>query len=255
MRRQAARAIGLAAALGASMLAAPTPASAATSAPRYLHTFQGDQTGELYGWAVSALADVNGDGVQEAIIGVPNHSRADGSLIGHTDVRSGRTGALLYRLWGHTGDRHGYAIADAGDVNGDGVHDIIAGAPAGGSSCTPRATTPGRAYVYSGATGKWLLTLHGQAAGDHFGAAVASAGDINGDGRGDLLVGAPCNGTKGTDSGRGYVMSGRNGSVLHRQRQHVHRPGVRLLLSDRQGGPCVRRREHRRRARPGPRCG
>lgn len=215
MRRNAARAAAVAAAMGAALLVAPTTAPASTS-PRYLHSFHGDQTGELYGWAVSELADINGDGAREGIVGAPSHARPDGSLVGHVDVRSGRTGRLLFRFLGNAGDRLGYAIADAGDVNRDGVHDIVAGAPASGSGCAPRGTAPGRAYVYSGATGSRLLTLRGHRPGDHFGAAVASAGDLNGDGRTDLLVGAPCSGARGADSGRGYVHSGRDGSVLLR---------------------------------------
>jgi hypothetical protein len=197
------------------------PASAGRGAPAApgsgttIHTWAGDQPGERYGWAVADLADIDGDRVKEAIIGAPRHVDGTGTPAGHTDVRSGRTGAVLFRFTGAAEDRHGYAIADAGDVDGDGRHDIVVGATGEGQlACTavPRA---GRAYVYSGRTGAVLHRIEGQAAGDQFGGAVGSAGDVTGDGRADLLVGAPCHdGPAGVDAGRAYVVDGRTGRVL-----------------------------------------
>lgn len=188
-------------------------ADAVPPSDQIIHHWSGDQSGERYGWAVSELADIDGDGVQEAIIGAPFHA-VDGQLNGHTDVRSGRTGDVLFRFDGAAGDHHGYAIADAGDVDEDGVHDIIVGAPAGSTACAGTETLPGRAYVYSGATGEQLLALTGEAIGDHFGSAVASAGDVTGDGHADLLVGAQCNDASGQDSGRAYIYSGADGSLV-----------------------------------------
>ena len=98
---------------------------------------------------------------------------------------SGRTGKPIYRLPGAPGDDQGYAIADAGDTDRDGVHDIISGAP--------RADRPGpgRAYLYSGRTAGCCTRSRATRAGDEFGSAVASAGDQNHDGYDDVLVGAP----------------------------------------------------------------
>src|SRR5439155_2323481 len=87
------------------------------------------------------------------------------------------------------GDNFGVWVSSAGDVSGDGYADVIVGAlrnEAGG-------TDAGRAYVYYGGPGADAvadLTLTGAAAGDLFGNSVSSAGDVNGDGSADVIVGA-----------------------------------------------------------------
>jgi len=200
-------------AMGASGVA--VPAVAAPAEPVFVHTWRGDQALERFGFAVSELSDIDGDGAREAIIGAPFHRDAAGVVAGHTDVVSGRSGALLYRFEGAPEDRHGYAMTDAGDVNGDGVADIVVGAT--GVSALACAAVPrtGRVYVYSGADGALLLRVDGEADGDQFGAAVAAAGDVDRDGRADVLVGAPCHdGPRGVDAGRAYVVSGRTGATL-----------------------------------------
>ncbi|HEX2498687.1 MAG TPA: hypothetical protein VHO00_07785 [Actinomycetes bacterium] len=210
-RRSAVR-IGAALAI-AFALAVPAASAQSSTPPGTFVTMTGDQPGEGYGWAASELADIDGDGAAEVITGNPFHTDADGTFSGHTDVRSARTGDVIYTFIGQPGELHGYAIAAAGDVNGDRAADLIVGAPGAALSCgsNPQA---GRAYVYSGADGSTLLTLDGEAAGDQYGAAVGSAGDVNRDGRADLLVGAPCFDGVGADSGKAYVVSGRTGRVL-----------------------------------------
>jgi hypothetical protein len=194
--------------------AAATPVPAATE-PTFVHTWHGDQAGERYGFAVSELTDIDGDGAREAIIGAPFHRNSQGVVTGHADVMSGRTGALLHRFEGGPEDRLGYAMADAGDVNGDGVADVVVGAPGVSQLACVAVPRPGRVYVYSGADGSLLLRMAGEADGDQFGAAVASAGDADRDGHADVLVGAPCHdGPAGQDAGRAYVVSGRTGAVL-----------------------------------------
>jgi len=135
---------------------------------------------------------------------------------GRVWVYSGRTHHLLFERAGRAFDQNGYAVADAGDINGDGVPDVISGAPGTGSAV-------GHAYVYSGATGRTIVRLHGHIAGDQFGAAVAGAGDVNHDGVPDLLVGAPGSGPGSTDPGHSYVISGRTFHVI--RVLHGDRPG------------------------------
>ncbi len=155
--------------------------------------------GDYFGWAVSPLADVNRDGAAEAIIGEPGNDR------GTTWLLSGATGAVLRSFAGQPGDANGFAIADAGDTNRDGYNDIISGAP------RQTLDAPGHAYLYSGRDGSLLHAFVGEAVPDSFGAAVSSAGDVNRDGRPDLLIGAPAH----AGGGIAYVYSGRTYAPLY----------------------------------------
>lgn len=185
-----------------AVLAAATavPAGAFVDDDPVLHTLTDE--GPFYGWAVSELTDVDADGVTDWIAG----SIGADDFSGFTQVVSGATGTELFRFPGAPAELHGYAIADVGDVDADGTHDIVAGAPG--------FAGPGTVYVYSGADGSTLLTLHGEANGDFFGSAVADAGDVDGDGHADVLVGAENNDASGAESGRAYVFSGVDGTLI-----------------------------------------
>src|SRR5205814_144739 len=127
-----------------------------------LHTFHGPTTGKgaYFGWAVSELRDVNGDGVTDVVIG-----EVDGGakLQGRVWVYSGRTFRVIRVLSAHrAGDQLGDGIAHTGDLNGDGVSDVIVGA----SGATPGH---GAAYVYSGRTGRLLFRIGGERGNAAFG--------------------------------------------------------------------------------------
>ena len=120
--------------------------------------------------------------------------------------------SVLYTFDGDSGfDLFGFAVSGAGDVNGDGIPDLIVGAfrddNTGGSS--------GSARVFSGLDGSILYTFDGDFFGDFLGYSVSGAGDVNGDGFDDLIVGAYNAAINGTESGYARVYSGVNGSVLH----------------------------------------
>ena len=181
-------------------LAAPATANAGFKEPVHVIWQHTGSAGNYFGWAVSPLADVDHDGAAEAIIGEPGFNQ------GTTWLLSGATGAVIRSFDGQPGDANGYAIADAGDTNRDGYHDIVSGAP------RQNADAPGHAYLYSGRDGSLLHAFTGEAAPDAFGSAVSSAGDVNRDGRPDLLIGAPGH----AGGGIAYVYSGRNYQLLYR---------------------------------------
>ena len=110
----------------------------------------------------------------------------------------------------------GFAVAGVGDVNGDGVPDVLVGAPR--QNVGPGNYWQGRAFVFSGADGSPLHTLNNPGAPSRaeFGYAVAGAGDVNGDGVPDLLVGAPGQNVGVIiEQGQAFVFSGADGSRLH----------------------------------------
>lgn len=164
-----------------------------------LRTFQ-KNPGTNFGWAVAELADINDDGAMELIIPQLGQNRVF--------VYSGADGAEIYRLTPTPqSGSFGTAVADAGDVDDDGKHDIIVGASAFGGR--------GAAFVYSGADGTLLFQLNGEASSDGFGSAVGGAGDLNNDGYDDVLVGAPGNDSAGSNAGRAYAYSGLDQTEIH----------------------------------------
>lgn len=184
---------GLMAATVALALAAPATAMADNGfvePTRVLRVFHGDPGG-AFGWAVAELEDIDRDGVTDWITSDPGAAGG-----GVTYVFSGKSGKPLYRFPGQAGDQQGYGIADAGDTDRDGVHDIISGAT-------------GRTYLYSGKNGRLLNTFSGTPSS--FGYAVSSAGDLNLDGHDDVAIGDPANG-----NGSVYIYSGRTYKLIRK---------------------------------------
>ena len=180
----------------------------ADSAPDFVLT--GEATSDLFGVSVATAGDVNGDGYDDVIVGA-HHSDAGGNDAGRAYVYFGGPGADsvadLVLTGEAAGDGLGRSVATAGDVDGDGYDDVIVGAnlsDAGGPDA-------GRAYVYLGGPGADAvadLVLTGEAEGDNFGISVSGAGDIDGDGHDDVIVGAYVNAAGGTWAGRAYVYHG-----------------------------------------------
>lgn len=174
-----------------------------------LREYRGDQTGDNLGGAVAAGFDLDGDGRPDLVLGAPQRQQPGG---GYVRAFSG-AGEHLLRQWTgpEPGDTFGSTLAFLGDTDGDGVPDLLIGAPQ-----IDRAAAPGRVYLYSGATGSLRHTFSGSGPGDDFGIGLARLDDIDGDGIDDVLVGAP--GGRGAAHRSGYacVYSGASGQLLHR---------------------------------------
>ena len=171
------------------------------------------QTGGGFGWAVSSLGDLNGDEVPELLVGAFGQ---DGT--GRVFVFEGKTGELLLTLEPPPPpgiSAFGWSVEDAGDLNKDGIADILVGAP---YSTIGAITVQGRAYAFSGKDGQLLLTLNDPqpVRGEVFGWRIISTGDLNKDGTPDILVGAPYKDVgSNPQQGVAIVFNGANGEVLY----------------------------------------
>jgi len=173
-----------------------------------LHTFNGDSAGDQFGTSVSGVADLNGDGMADLIVGAPREDN-NGANSGQVRVFSGADGSVIHTFNGDSaGDNFGASVDGISDVNDDGVPDLIIGA----RNDDNNGSDSGRATVFSGADGSVLYALDGDGPGDNFGSSVGGAGDVNGDGVPDLIVGARNN---GAGSGFARVFSGADAGVLY----------------------------------------
>ena len=134
------------------------------------------------------VGDVNGDNIDDIVIGAIGSDTANLYNAGAAYVYSGDSGNILYELYG-TSDSllFGTSVSGAGDVNGDGVNDIVVGTDGVDANGYP---LPGTAYVYSGSNGLLLKQFEGESDFDRLGYSVSGAGDLDGDGLDDIIVGA-----------------------------------------------------------------
>jgi FG-GAP repeat protein len=173
-----------------------------------LHQWDGNSADDAFGNSVSGAGDVNQDGFDDLVVGAYGADPGGLSMSGSVYVYSGSNGSLLHQMNGRNAiDFFGWSVSDAGDVNADGSGDFIVGAWATGPG--------GSAYVYSGANGALIHEWNGKAQYDRFGDSVSGAGDVNGDGFDDLIVGAKYADLRGiANAGSAYVYSGMDGSLL-----------------------------------------
>ena len=194
----------------------------------------GEATDDLAGYSVASAGDINGDGFADVIVSAPFNNNAGGTDAGAAYVLFGAASGLTsidlgavaagtggFKIIGQAaGDYAGFSVTGAGDVNGDGFDDVIVGAYHNDGT---GLLDGGAAYVVFGAAsglttidlddvalGIGGFRINAEIADDHAGYAVSAAGDVDGDGFDDLIVGAPLNDGAGAGAGAGYVIFGRD---------------------------------------------
>ncbi len=170
-------------------------------------TATGEATSNFFGRSVAGAGDVNGDGYADVIVGAYGYITNTGRAYVYHGGPSGLSASLAFTATdAATNDLFGWSVAGAGDVNGDGYADVIVGAPG-------YIAATGQAYVYhggpSGLSASPVFTATGEIANNFFGVSVAGAGDVNGDGYADVIVGADGFSEPFTaNTGRAYVYHG-----------------------------------------------
>jgi MYXO-CTERM domain-containing protein len=171
---------------------------------------------DYFGWSLSGAGDVDGDGYDDLVVAAPyddDSGSSSGSAYVYYGSATGIDSASEDKLTasdGATYDYYGFSVSGADDIDGDGYDDLVVGA----YQDDDNGSASGSAYVYYGSasgidgTSEDKLTASDGAADDYFGFSVSGAGDIDGDGYGDLAVGAYQDDDNGSTSGSVYVYYG-----------------------------------------------
>jgi PKD repeat protein len=172
-------------------------------------TAEGNQANAYFGFAASNAGDINGDGYADVIIGAYRYSNGqnnEGAVFVYHGSANGLSQTPDWMMESNLENaRFGYAVAGAGDVNGEGYDGVIIGAPALNGN-------RGRVYLFSGSpiglgsTPTWMVS--GEQSGSRLGWSVSGAGDVNGDGYKDLVIGAPLYNSTEIRGGAAFIYHG-----------------------------------------------
>jgi hypothetical protein len=202
-----------------------------------LHFFESPNAASngILGVSLSGIPDTNGDGRGDVIIGAYGDvGDSTAFTAGGAYIFDGSTGLLLRELASPNEEQDGhfgYAVGGIPDANGDGRGDVIVGA----QNEDPGASldNAGRAYIFDGNTGAFLRELNSshEEIGGQFGSSVAGIPDVNGDGRGDVVVGRKDQG--GPDNVGAYVLMGTQAHCCGISRAGEYGYGGRLFIAGR----------------------
>jgi hypothetical protein len=167
-----------------------------------LYTVKGKKNGDLLGRAIAAVGDLDADMRDDFVVSSPNADKGSTEKAGRIDAFSGQSGVRLWKLKGNgDGDKLGFSVAAAGDVNGDDVPDVVVGEP---KRDVLAGSNGGRVSIRSGSDGAVLVEVEGKSQAEQFGYAVAGLVGVGGVQTGQLIVGAPKSDAGAPNAGRAY---------------------------------------------------
>ncbi|MFB3909330.1 MAG: FG-GAP-like repeat-containing protein [Candidatus Eisenbacteria bacterium] len=197
-------------ALGLAGIAA-RPASAEVLSDAYITVREGGADNALVGFSVGTAGDVNGDGYSDVLL---NGSENNGTVWCYHGSATASFGPPSWSVNGGAQNWLGSQVSTAGDVNGDGYDDAAIGAPIYANG----QTSEGAVYVYLGSPAGLAATpqivLESNVANASFGGSVDTAGDVNGDGYDDIVVGAHRYANGQSSEGRAYLFYGSANGIL-----------------------------------------
>jgi hypothetical protein len=161
----------------------------------------GSNANDCFGYSLEGTGDLDGDGYGELLIGVPFAANGDGAV----KLIDGQTQTIKFNLQGAVGGHLGRSVACVGDVDGDSIADFAAGEPE--YYLLGAGADHGRIRVWSGVNGASLFSVLGKD-GSHCGSSVAGIGDVNNDGRYEVVVGSRGDDTNGAYAGKVEIRLG-----------------------------------------------